>query len=125
MERLKRLSFCRIPKLRADSKSLLNKIYDSSAVMRDLIDENLPSLSMADVSILSKRTLLPPRSRRETLKSENMKNFDGHVHYKESTKLLEVPEEQEPKKNFSSIILNPNNQSRDSLEDSHYQQSLT
>lgn len=83
--------------------------------MRDIIDENLPLNNMGDTSILSKQTLLPPRSRRDTLKRENSQNFQGVVHFKQRA-TLDVPEIQNPR---SSILsMNLVNESKDSLEDS-------
>ena len=81
--RIKRLNYCRIPKVRANAKNLLNLMYGMSETMRNIIDSNLNTSHMNDMSILSRRSKLPPRSMRGTLKRQNSKNFEGEVFFKE------------------------------------------
>lgn len=81
--RLKRLNYCRIPKVRANAKNLLNLIYGVSETMRGIIDSNMNTSNLNEMSILSRRSKLPPRSQRGSMKRQNSKNFEGEVFFKQ------------------------------------------
>jgi hypothetical protein len=84
---IKRLNYCRNPKVRAQSKILINSVYKLSETMRNIIDQNLVTGSVHDMSMLSRRSNIPSRNQRDSLKKQNSGNFEGEVFFKEKKEI--------------------------------------